>query len=71
MIGLETIRNNIQTTLNANQFGKVFRLYTNDGEFKKAFRDGNDITEYINGICRVSNSSLTPLKSLSILTMSV
>ena len=71
MIGLETIRDNIQTTLNANQFGKVFRLYTNDGEFKKAFRDGNDITEYINGICRVSNSSLTPLKSLSILTMSV
>lgn len=71
MIGLETIRDNIQTTLNANQFGKVFRLYTNDGEFRKAFRDGNDITEYINGICRVSNSSLTPLKSLSILTMSV
>lgn len=71
MIGLETIRENIQTTLNANQFGKVFRLYTNDGEFRKAFRDGNDITEYINGICRVSNSSLTPLKSLSILTMNV
>lgn len=71
MIGLETIRNNIQTALNTNSFGKVFRLYTNDGEFKNAFRDGNDITEYINGICRISTSSLTPLKSLSILTMSV
>lgn len=71
MIGLETIRNNIQTALNTNSFGKVFRLYTNDGEFIKAFRDGNEITEYVNGICRISNSSLTPLKALSILTMNV
>ena len=71
MIGLEAIRENIQTALNANQYGKVFRLYTNDGEFTKAFRDGNEITEYINGICRLSNSSLTPLKALSILTMNV
>lgn len=71
MIGLEAIRENIQTALNANKYGKVFRLYTNDGEFTKAFRDGNEITEYINGICRLSNSSLTPLKALSILTMNV
>ena len=71
MIKAEDLVLSIQNALNSNTYGLNFALFTEDGEFKKAYRSQNITTHYVNGIASVQSSSLTPITGLTILEMSV
>lgn len=56
MLQLEELKENyIDPVL--QQTGISFALFTDTGDFKKADRDGNSVTEYVNGIFSVTSSS--------------
>ena len=71
MISLATLCEQIQSKLNGNTEGKKFELFSDTGDYLKAVRAGNTVTEYINGLAQVVQSSITPTQGLVVATQQV
>ena len=57
MLTLETLKKEYIDEVLANS-GLPFSVFTDTGDFEKALRQGNNVTEYINGLLTVSGSSV-------------
>lgn len=71
MIDLSTLCEQIESRLNANTAGKVFKIFSDTGDYFKAVRAGNTVTESINGLAQVVQSSITPTQGLVVATQQV
>lgn len=71
MISLATLCEQIQSKLNGNTEGKKFEIFSDTGDYFKAVRAGNTVTEYINGLAQVVQSSITPTQGLVVATQQV
>lgn len=71
MISLATLCEQIQSKLNGNTEGKKFKIFSDTGDYFKAVRAGNTVTEYINGLAQVVQSSITPTQGLVVATQQV
>lgn len=71
MISLATLCEQIQSKLNGNTEGKKFKIFSDTGDYLKAVRAGNTVTEYINGLAQVVQSSITPTQGLVVATQQV
>lgn len=76
MIGIETLLKNLNEALNANlpAGNRQFKIIPDGGEYAGFTRERNDITEYIDGVGSITQSSITPLSSgieLSTMELSV
>lgn len=74
MIELSTLVESVQEKLNANLPSAsgnekfAFRIFADTGDFVKAVRSGNTVTNYINGIMEIVQSSMAPQQGLIIAT---
>lgn len=74
MIELSTLVESVQEKLNANLPSAsgnekfAFRIFADTGDFAKAVRSGNTVTNYINGIMEIVQSSMAPQQGLIIAT---
>lgn len=71
MISLATLCEQIQSKLNGNTEGKKFEIFSDTGDYLKAVRAGNTVTETINGLAQVVQSSITPTQGLVVATQQV
>ena len=71
MISLATLCEQIESKLNGNTEGKKFKIFSDTGDYLKAVRAGNTVTEYINGLAQVVQSSITPTQGLVVATQQV
>lgn len=71
MISLATLCEQIQSKLNGNTEGKKFKIFSDTGDYLKAVRAGNTVTETINGLAQVVQSSITPTQGLVVATQQV
>ena len=71
MISLATLCEQIESKLNGNTEGKKFEIFSDTGDYFKAVRAGNTVTEYINGLAQVVQSSITPTQGLVVATQQV
>lgn len=71
MISLATLCAQIESKLNGNTEGKEFKIFSDTGDYLKAVRAGNTVTEYINGLAQVVQSSITPTQGLVVATQQV
>lgn len=66
MIELLTIAQNIESALNtqaeADGIPQRFRIFADAGKYKAAARNGNTVTEYINGVVTAVSSEVIPYK---------
>ncbi len=58
MITIQQLTERLNTELNSNSNGFVFKLFTDTGKFKKAIKNRNTITDFINGIASVVSSEV-------------
>ena len=63
MISIKELSNKIQENLNKGQDLFKFWLVTDTAKFKRASRDKNDITEYVNGLFNVNTSDASTLNN--------
>lgn len=74
MIELSTLTESVQELLNSKlptSSGNEkyeFRIFADTGDFVKAARNGNTVTNYINGIMEIVQSSMAPQQGLIIAT---
>ena len=71
MISLATLCEQIESKLNGNTEGKKFKIFSDTGDYLKAVRAGNTVTETINGLAQVVQSSITPTQGLVVATQQV
>lgn len=66
MLLTENFMKSIQEQLNGGQSQVVFKFYDNVGNMLSAYRKGNDVVQYVQGIFSLAPSELTPIKNLNI-----
>ena len=65
MIGIETLLKDLNEALNVNlaDNSRRFKIIPDGGEYAGFTREKNNITEYIDGVGSITQSSITPLAS--------
>ena len=71
MISLTALCEEIQSKLEANTDGRKFKIFSDTGDYLKAVKAGNTVTETVNGLAQVVQSSVSPSQGLIIATQQV
>ena len=73
MIEFKELVSKIQGDLNALITNKEFAIFTDVGEYKKAYREegSNRIDRFINGVAEMVSQTILPIKNLQVVTESV
>lgn len=68
MIELSKLCEQIETALNNNSAGLVFKIFGDTDNYVSAVRNRNVVTEYINGLAQIVQANTVPTQALTVAT---
>ena len=70
MIALTQLASTIESGLNNNEQGIKFRIFSDEGTFKKALKSHTEKVRYTNGVIRAGTSAVIPAAGITVATQS-
>lgn len=71
MIAIDSLVDILNDALNELIEGITFRIMPDGDDYVPPEREGNDVTQYINGIAQITDSALVPINNLTIITQTL